>query len=136
MFANRTFEQATLFLFDNHPRCRFNPQNSTQHARMRQPNTTQTGHSFTVEWVNAVWQRGAIVPGYDASQVRKDACGAWILRSNYGTMTDYGWEIDHIVPVAKGGLDVVGNLQPLQWRNNRYKSDNYPNWTCALRAAA
>ena len=40
----------------------------------------------------------------------------------------YGWKIDHIKPVAKGGTDDLNNLQPLQWANNRHKSDNYPNW--------
>ena len=38
----------------------------------------------------------------------------------------------YIQPVALGGPDTIWNLQPLQWKNNRHKSDNYPNWNCAV----
>ena len=33
-------------------------------------------------------------------------------------------EIDHIVPLSKGGLTSRDNLQTLCWRCNRSKSDN------------
>ncbi|MFN9492952.1 MAG: HNH endonuclease signature motif containing protein [Sphingobacteriales bacterium] len=58
-----------------------------------------------------------------------------IKRSDYGnTNSRYGWEVDHIKPVSKDGKDDLQNLQPLQWENNRYKSDNFPQWYCKLRA--
>jgi len=41
----------------------------------------------------------------------------------------FGWEIDHIRPVSKGGSDRLDNLQPLYWENNRRKGDTYP-WYC------
>jgi hypothetical protein len=41
-----------------------------------------------------------VVPGYDPNQFRKDSCGAWMKRSDYGQTTGYGWEIDHVKPVA------------------------------------
>lgn len=75
----------------------------------------------------AVWNKGIIVPGYDASQYRKDIAGAWMSYSEYGnTNSDLGWEIDHIRPRAEYGSDFIPNLQPLQWQNNRSKGDDYP----------
>ena len=102
----------------------------------RQPNTTHEGHSFTPEWIEAVWRKGLVVAGYDSRLFRRDACNAWMKRSDYGQITTFGWEIDHIFPVAKGGQDVFQNLQPLNWQNNRHKGDSYPHWTCAISAAA
>ena len=101
----------------------------------RTPNTTVSSGAFSAAVVEAVWQKGQIVANYDPAVYRKDACGAWMKRNEYGKTTDWGWEIDHVRPVARGGTDDFSNLQPLQWKNNRHKGDDYPNWSCAIRAA-
>lgn len=101
----------------------------------RNPNTMGSGSSFDQSTISAVWHKGQVVSGYDPAEVRKDMCGAWMKRSEYGTTGQYGWEIDHIQPVARGGGDSLSNLQPLLWKNNRAKGDNAPNnWMCAVRA--
>ena len=52
---------------------------------------------------------------------------AW---QSYGDCeSPYGWEIDHINP---NGGDGIGNLQPLQWQNNRAKGDG--PLVCAVTA--
>ncbi len=97
-----------------------------------QPNCTVLNESFGPRTILAVWNKAIIVPEYNPSEFRKDRCGAWIRFADYGNVnSEFGWEIDHEKPVAKGGTDDLNNLQPLYWRNNRDKSDNWPNWTCA-----
>jgi CRISPR-associated protein Cmr1 len=44
-------------------------------------------------------------------------------------------EVTSSAVVSKGGPDDLWNLQPLQWENNRGKSDNWPNWSCTRRAS-
>lgn len=69
---------------------------------------------------DAVWLKGRIIANFPASVWRHDACGSVMRYSDYGETTEYGWEIDHIDP---NGADELWNLQPLNWLNNRRKSD-------------
>jgi hypothetical protein len=98
----------------------------------RQPNTTASGGGFDEATIEAVWLKGTPEPQF--AGFRKDVCGASMQRSKYGRTEQWGWGIDHIKPVAKGGTDDLYNLQPLQWENNRFKSDDYPNYSCKLTA--
>ena len=97
----------------------------------RNRNTTRDGHSFDDTIIEAVWRKGT-PESYES--FRTDVCGASMQRSKYGLTEQWGWEIDHIKPVALGGSDDLSNLQPLQWENNRAKGDEYPHKTCAVRS--
>lgn len=103
----------------------------------RNPNTTRHGGGFDSFTIQLVWNKGYVIPGQDPNVLREDRCGALIRRDKYGDTTPkgLGWEIDHNMPVAKGGTDSLDNLQPLQWENNRGKGDSFPSWTCAVKAA-
>ncbi len=81
-----------------------------------------------------VWEKGRRISqggkSYDANVWRWDKCGRVMKYSEHGNVdSEFGWEIHHIKPTSKGGTDDMPNLQPLQWENNRRKSDQYP-WSC------
>lgn len=101
----------------------------------RQRGTNRSGGGFSPATIEAVWRKAQVVYGKDPNRVRKDACGALIERHMYGNTSENGtgWEIDHIIPVSKGGTDDLWNLQPLQWQNNRSKGDS-THLMCAVSA--
>jgi len=87
--------------------------------------------NWSEEQIESVWRKASPMQGNDPAHWRKDRCGAWIDRKQYGNrQSQYGWEIDHMNP---NGGDGFANLQPLHWENNAAKSDG-PH-TCAVTAS-
>lgn len=90
---------------------------------------------FDDNTINKVWDKATKVDGFNSAQFRKDACGAWIIRSHYGQRDSiYGWEIDHVYPQSMGGGDDVVNLRAMQWENNLSKGDDYPDYKATIQS--
>lgn len=80
-----------------------------------------------------VWAKATVIAANDPNVWRQDQCGAWIGWAHYGNRnSEYGWEIDHITPVSRGGSDAVYNLRPLQWKNNACRQDD--RLVCKVKA--
>ncbi len=84
-----------------------------------------------------VWEKASSVAGYDPDIWLKDFAGAWIRKDSCGLHTKYGWEVDHLQPLSKGGTNDLGNLAPLHWQNNQTKGADYPIFnTSVVHSAA
>ncbi len=69
------------------------------------------------EVIDRVWRQAGEIPGNDPALWRKDECGAWIYRMDYGRRhSDFGWEI-HDPTVGLRGGGAVLSLRPLHWQN-------------------
>ena len=89
---------------------------------------------FTGEIILKVWQKAEIDEYNVPNDFRKDKCGAWIERTQYGNHDSaYGWEIYHIKPQSSVGLDELSNLCPMHWKNNACKEDE--RLTCPVTSS-
>lgn len=77
--------------------------------------------------IEFAWENAHKMHGKDPDLWRKDDHGNVIFKRSYGTRGEYGWEIDHKNPKAKGGSDHRRNLRALHHNSNRKKSDKYPH---------
>lgn len=93
--------------------------------------------------IDQVWDKGLIDEHYPATKIRKDACGAWIIKDHYGNRDSaFGWEIDHIYPqvllqekqVPQDLIDHIDNLRPLNWQNNSSKGNDFPVYHASVQS--
>ena len=111
-----------MSIFDNvSPRL---PNLSNQHYgnSSRESNTTIYGTPFDSVTMKIVFAKAPKEFGYFF--IRKDAFGRSMALHDFGKKNDNGWEIDHIIPVSKGGTDDLSNLQPLHWKSNMSKGED------------
>lgn len=80
------------------------------------PATEWGFHDYDREVVARTWARAEVIPGNDDELWRKDECGAWIHRLDYGRRSSsFGWEVfDPSLGRGDGGISAI---RPLQWQN-------------------
>jgi antitoxin component YwqK of YwqJK toxin-antitoxin module len=64
--------------------------------------------------------------GCDYNQLKQHLESKFIEGMNWDNFGIDGWEIDHIIPLSKGGSFHYTNLQPLWWKDNRSKGSKLP----------
>lgn len=70
---------------------------------------------FSEDMIQKVWEKGRAVLDRAADEWRKDECGAWIHRAQYGNAdSEYGWKIES---VTAGLPNKLHDLRPFHWRN-------------------
>ncbi len=66
----------------------------------------------------AAWSKASMAVGKGV-EYRQDDLGRLMRWRDYGNRSSfYGWEIDHILPIAMGGTDDLSNLRALHWQSN------------------
>lgn len=72
-----------------------------------------------IHLIDAVWQKGRLIPGENPNVWRTDCYGNMIFYADYANIDSvFGWLIDHVVSPVYGGSDNIENLQPVQWEGN------------------
>lgn len=79
---------------------------------------------YADEELRQIWQKAEPAPKpRSPSEWRMDAFHALIKWSKYGKRTEYGWDVDYIMPRSRGGRDCMGNLRPMHWMNNTARQE-------------
>jgi 5-methylcytosine-specific restriction endonuclease McrA len=75
------------------------------------------------EATKKIFKKAKEVRGKDSKLYRQDPYGKVIYLHSHGKSTKMGWDVDHIIPLQRGGSDDIRNKQALSTHINRSKQD-------------
>lgn len=102
---------------------------------------TPTGNidHWTIEQIQAVWEKAEVIDNVNEKMYRKDYSGAWMFRDAFTTNYEdannektYAWTIVLHRPSNQGGTTDLYNLDPMNIVNAKSKGENYPRWITKL----
>ena len=79
---------------------------------------TKGHNNFTSDDIFEVW---ASIDACAGKKYCIDPMGRKMDRRLYGHKSEFGWDIDHVLPISAGGTNEISNLQPLNWLSNKEK---------------
>ena len=81
---------------------------------------------FAIKFWEAIYGNKVLVADCFGNEIYKEDYGnTTLLRTLPGGKSfSYGWTIDHILPISKGGDNSLNNLEIMHWINNEEKADN------------
>lgn len=89
---------------------------------------------FSDAVLNELWKKASRIEGLDPDAFRKDACGAAMMRDKFGDRSSsFGWTVDFIFPIERGGDDNINNLRAMKWENARSKGSDFPLYMSAKK---
>jgi hypothetical protein len=86
----------------------------------------------------AAWARTSPVSETAAAswEFRKDCLGNLVRYNDYGRRNSpFGWELEYIVPLRRGGSADPENLQALHWKASAARSEAVPRGVLATPTA-
>lgn len=94
-----------------------------------------TKHNWTLEQIEAAWEKAEIIDGVSDKLYRKDYAGAWMFHDSFTTdytvahnIETYSWTIVLHRPASQHGTTELYNLDPMNIVNAKSKGENYPSW--------
>ncbi|MDR3249988.1 MAG: hypothetical protein LBS95_02830 [Mycoplasmataceae bacterium] len=82
--------------------------------------------------VRKVWDNTAFGGGRNNLLFRKDVAGAYIKISEYNKETEFGWVLDLLEPLEKGGKLEVNNCLALHWKNAKARKAKTEEWQAVI----
>lgn len=94
-----------------------------------------TKYHWTLEQIEAAWEKAEIIDDVSDKLYRKDYAGAWMFRDSFTTdytaadnLETYSWTIVLHRPAGQQGTTELYNLDPMNIINAKSKGENYPSW--------
>ncbi len=102
-------------------------------------NTVNDEATWTLQQIEAVWNKGEIIENYNPQLYRKDYAGALMFKNSFINNVKLNddpkslkWTIIYQCPLSHAGTSDISNLQPMNNINAITKGNDYPRWKTAI----